>query len=87
MDNWEKQLACAQDCSRCNKTLTDTDLRVLSVVDHQPICTNCKIKEESSPDYENASRQMMAECMAETGKPYGDPASYCFHHFCPFKCS
>jgi hypothetical protein len=30
---------------------------------------------------------MMAECITETGKPYGDPASYCFHHFCPFKCS
>jgi hypothetical protein len=29
----------------------------------------------------------MAECISETGKPYGDPASYCFHHFCPYKCS
>jgi hypothetical protein len=29
---------------------------------------------------------MMAECIDETGRPYGDPASYCFHHFCPFKC-
>jgi hypothetical protein len=29
----------------------------------------------------------MAQCMQETNKPYGDPASYCFHHFCPFKCS
>jgi hypothetical protein len=29
---------------------------------------------------------MMAECTEQTGRPYGDPASYCFHHFIPFKC-
>jgi hypothetical protein len=69
MENWEKQLSCAEHCIRCNKSLTAKDRRFLSVV-----------------DYEDASRQMMAECMEQTGKPYGDPAGYCFHHFCPFKC-
>jgi hypothetical protein len=28
----------------------------------------------------------MARCIEQTNKPYGDPAGYCFHHFCPFKC-
>jgi len=87
MENWEKQLACAEGCNRCNKPLETKDTRFLSVIDHQPICVNCKKEEEKRPDYEDASRQMMARCIAETDKPYGDPASYCFHHFCPFKCS
>ena len=87
MENWEKQLACAQECMRCNNPLADKVRRFLSVIDHQPICVNCKREEETRPDYEEASRQMMAQCIAETDKPYGDPASYCFHHFCPFKCS
>ncbi len=87
MENWEKQLSCAEECSRCKKTLQTRDRRILSVIDHEPICVECKKEEEKRPDYEDASRQMMARCIAETSKPYGDPASYCFHHFCPFKCS
>jgi hypothetical protein len=87
MENWEKQLSCAEECSRCNKSLETKDRRILSITDHQPICADCKKEEEKRPDYEDASRQMMAQCIAETNKPYGDPASYCFHHFCPFKCS
>ncbi len=86
MENWEKQLACAEQCHRCHKSLTVKDRRFLSVIDHQPICATCKREEEKRPDYEDASRQMMAQCMDQTGRPYGDPASYCFHHFCPFKC-
>jgi len=46
----------------------------------------CKKEEEKRPDYEDMSKQMIAACMETTNKPYGDPASYCFHHFCPFKC-
>ncbi len=87
MENWEKQLSCAEACSRCSRTLTSKERRILSVVDHQPICIECKREEEKKPDYEDASRQMMAECMEQTGRPYGDTASYCFHHFIPFKCS
>jgi hypothetical protein len=29
---------------------------------------------------------MIAECISNTGKPYGDPQGYCFHHFTPYKC-
>ncbi|MGD8961764.1 MAG: hypothetical protein PVF29_08845 [Desulfobacterales bacterium] len=87
MENWEKQLSCAKECSRCNRSLTNKERRILSVVDHQPICIDCKKQEEQKPDYEDASKQMMAECMKQTGRPYGDTASYCFHHFIPFKCT
>ena len=87
MENWEKHLACAKECSRCNRSLTDKERRILSVIDHQPICLDCKNEEEKKPDYKDASRLMMAECMEQTGRPYGDTASYCFHHFVPFKCS
>jgi hypothetical protein len=85
-ENWEKQLSCAEQCERCKKTMKKKEQRLLSVVDHQPICMECKKKEERRSDYEDLSKQMIAECMQKTNKPYGDPASYCFHHFCPFKC-
>lgn len=86
MENWEKELSCAEQCSRCNTPLKAKDRRILSVFDHLPICEACKTEEEKRPDYEDASRKMMAECLEQTGRPYGDPAGYCFHHFCPFKC-
>jgi hypothetical protein len=47
----------------------------------------CKKEEEKREDYEDTSRQMISGCIEETNKPYGDPASFCFHHFCPFKCN
>ena len=47
---------------------------------------DCKRKEEKQPDYEDASKGMIAECLKETGRPYGNPEGYCFHHFCPYKC-
>jgi len=84
--NWEKQLACAENCGRCGQSLQNKDRRLLSVYDHEPICMGCKKEEEIRPDYEDMSKQMIAACMETTNKPYGDPASYCFHHFCPFKC-
>ena len=87
MEKWEIQLSCAEVCSRCNRSLKNKERRILSVVDHQPICIDCKKEEEKQPDYEDATRQMMSECMEQTGRPYGDTASYCFHHFIPFKCS
>jgi len=84
--NWEKELACASQCHHCRKSLGPKDPRVLSVFDHRPICAACKQVEEVRPDYADQSKQMVAECISSTGKPYGDPAGYCFHHFCPFKC-
>ena len=84
--NWEKTLSCSDKCGRCQRPLESKDQRLLSVYDHIPICMECKQAEEKRPDYEDVSKQMIAACMEETQKPYGDPASYCFHHFCPFKC-
>jgi hypothetical protein len=84
--NWEKELACASHCHHCRTSLGPKDPRVLSVFDHQPVCPACKQVEEKRPDYADQSKQMIAACISATGKPYGDPAGYCFHHFCPFKC-
>ncbi len=85
-DNWKKQLSCASQCQHCQRPLGKKDHRVLSVYDHQPICIHCKQAEETRPDYPDQSKRMIASCITTTGKPYGDPAGYCFHHFCPFKC-
>lgn len=85
-DYWEKELACAGICTRCAQPLVSKDRRILSVMDHQPICLACKQAEEKRPDYADLSKQMLAECIGRTGKPYGDAAGYCFHHFCPFTC-
>jgi len=85
--NWEKELSCANHCKRCNQPIEEKDRRILSVYDHKPICMECKREEEKKPDYDDASRQMIATCMETTSRPYGDPAGYCFHHFCPFKCT
>jgi hypothetical protein len=82
-DNWEERLSCATKCSRCNKEL---DKRIFSVYDHRPICMECKKEEESRPDYEEVSKGMIEQCMAETEQFYGDPGGYCFHHFYPFTC-
>lgn len=83
---WDQTLECARGCTRCGAALERRDPRFLSVVDHQPICAGCKREEERRPDYADLSRQMIARCIADTGKPYGDPAGFCFHHFCPFTC-
>lgn len=85
-ENWEKELSCANLCRRCQNPLETKDRRILSVYDHEPICMECKLEEERRPDYADVSKQMIASCIQETNKPYGNPASYCFHHFCPFKC-
>jgi hypothetical protein len=82
-DNWEERLSCATKCSRCDKEL---DKRIFSVYDHQPICMECKREEESRSDYEEVSKGMIGQCMAETEQFYGDPGGYCFHHFYPFTC-
>lgn len=85
-DEWEKQIACAIQCSTCSKKLNRTDQRVLSVYDHRPICLDCKKVEEKRPDYEEVSKNMIGQCMADTELLYGDPGGYCFYHFYPFAC-
>ena len=84
--DWEKALACAADCSGCGRPMAGRDGRVLSVYTHQPICLACKLAEEQRADYSDVAKQMVRACLEITGRPYGDPAGYCFHHFCPFRC-
>jgi hypothetical protein len=84
--DWEKNLACAIACSRCEGKLDSGAERILSVYDHQPICLICKKEEETRPDYEEASKNMIGQCLTETETMYGDPGGYCYYHFYPFKC-
>ena len=86
-DQWEKNLACATVCSRCSADMKPDDKRILSVFSHEPICMACKASEEKQADYEEASRQMIGQCMAETEVKWSDPGGYCFFHFYPFKCT
>ena len=86
MDKWESKLSCALTCHRCNIALGHQDRRILSVYDHEPLCLDCKKKEEQQPDYEEVSRRMVGTCMAETEVMYSDPGGFCFHHFYPFSC-
>ena len=85
-DEWEKQISCAIQCSKCSNKLGPMDQRVLSVYDHQAICMDCKKEEEKRPDYEEISKNMIGQCMADTELLYSDPGGYCFYHFYPFKC-
>ena len=85
-DSWKKKLSCAEKCAKCGEKLESQHRRILSVYSHEPICMGCKRDEEKLPDYEDASRAMISQCLGQTGKPYGDPEGYCFHHFCPYKC-
>ena len=85
-NEWEERISCALQCSRCNKRLGAKDKRILSVYDHNAICLDCKKKEEKRPDYEEISRNMIGQCLADTELKWGDPGGYCFYHFYPYKC-
>jgi len=85
-ESWEDKLSCAIQCPRCDKKLTATDERILSVYDHEPICMSCKREEEGRPDYAEISKNTIGQCLAETELLYGDPKGYCYYHFYPFKC-
>lgn len=86
MDEWEKKLACAIECPRCQKSLKPDNQRILSIYDHEPICLDCKKVEEQRPDYKTIARQTIGTIMAENELLYGDPGGYCLHHFYPFTC-
>jgi hypothetical protein len=86
-DQWEKNLACASQCGRCHQPLPSFGQRILSVFDHEPICLDCKRKEETRADYQEASREMIGRCMADTEAQYSDPGGYCYFHFYPFSCN
>lgn len=85
-DDWKEALSCATKCTRCRKDLSTRNLRILSVYSHKPICMSCKKKEEKRPDYEEASRKTIEQCMADTEIMYSDPGGYCYSHFYPFRC-
>lgn len=85
-DKWKESLECAVACSRCSAGLTGDTQRILSVYDHHPICLKCKQEEETRPDYEEVSRGMIGQCMAETEIFYSDPGGFCYYHFYPFTC-
>jgi hypothetical protein len=85
-DVWAEKLACAIQCHRCDRQLAPTDPRILSVYDHEAICTACKGKEEKRDDYEEVSKQAIGQCLIDTEMQWGDPQGYCYHHFYPFTC-
>ncbi len=85
-EDWKEKLSCAVKCSKCRKDLSPRNLRILSVYSHNPICMSCKKKEEKRPDYEEASKTIIEQCMADTEVMYSDPGGYCYSHFYPFKC-
>lgn len=84
--DWKNKLTCALTCPRCSRSLAPEDPRILSVYDHEPICRTCKKEEEARPDYEEASKNMIGQCMTETELQYSDPGGFCYHHFYPYKC-
>lgn len=46
----------------------------------------CKRQEEQQADYEEVSKRVIGECMADVELKYGDPEGYCYKHFYPHKC-
>jgi len=85
-NEWTEYLACATQCTRCEKKLNKDDQRILSVYDHQAICMGCKKEEEQRPDHETVSKQTIGQCLIDTEAKFGDPKGYCYHHFYPYTC-
>lgn len=84
--SWEEKISCATECSKCEKKLGQKDKRILSVYNHQPICMDCKNKEEERHDYAKVSKEMINQCLVDTEQQWADPENYCFYHFYPFSC-
>lgn len=82
-EEWEEKILCATQCSRCQKIL---DERIFSVYDHEVICIGCKKREEERPDYDEASKDMIRQCLVDTERQYGDPGGFCYHHFYAYTC-
>jgi hypothetical protein len=84
--NWREKLACAVECKRCHKGLNPRDQRILSSYDHEAICMDCKRAEEKRSDYEEVSKSLIGECLADSELMQSDPGDYCYSHFYPYKC-
>ncbi len=85
-DAWADKLSCALECQRCNRKLAPKDPRILSVVDHEAICMDCKREEEHRDDYEEISKKTIGQCLIDTEMQWGDPQGSCYHHFYPYTC-
>ncbi len=83
---WKDVLSCAIECSRCHHKLEPTAPRLLSVYDHQAVCTVCKKEEETRPDYEETFKNTIGQCLEDAEILQGDPGGYCYHHFYPYTC-
>jgi len=75
-DAWAEKLSCAIQCHRCDRQLAPTDPRILSVYDHEAICSACKDEEEKRHDYEEVSKQTIGQCLIDTEMQWGDPQGY-----------
>lgn len=84
--NWKEKLFCALECKRCQRGLKPEDLRILSSYDHEAICMDCKKAEEERPDYEEASKKVIGNCMSDMELQQSDPGGYCYSHFYPYRC-
>jgi hypothetical protein len=84
--NWQDILFCALECHCCHTKLSPHDERILSCYDHEAICMKCKREEEKRPDYEEVCKTMIGQCMIDIEAIQGDPRSYCYSHFYPYKC-
>jgi len=84
--DWKEKVMCAIECQRCHKSLKANDERILSCYDHEAICMECKEAEETRPDYEEVTKNMIAQCTVDIEMAQGDPGSYCYCHFYPYKC-
>ena len=81
---WDEKLKKATECGRCKRTLSSGEERILSVYDDDVLCSECKKAEEHRANYEEVSKKMVGQCLADVELFQGDPGGYCFHHFYPF---
>jgi hypothetical protein len=81
---WGEKLKKATECGRCKRALGSGEQRILSVYDDEVLCSECKKAEEHRSNYEEVSRKMVGQCLADVELFQGDPGGYCFHHFYPY---
>ena len=86
VQRWEDQLNSMKKCSRCQKAMVSKAPRILSVYEDEVICLKCKKEEEQRPDYEEASKRMIGQCLGDMKElQQSDPQGYCFFHFFPYR--
>jgi len=84
---WKDHITCLTHCPVCEKKMVASEPRIFSTFDSQPICMNCKKKEEEREDYPEASQALIGRFMSDSELTYGvDPEAFCYHHFYPFTC-